>query len=95
MTERAQLALLASRVRTDERRLMAALERRGVGYEQVDTRTLHGDSEDRRWQLVLNREILGRGAYLELLGWGAHSIALLIVFGMVLALVHRDGATSS
>ncbi|HEX8768757.1 MAG TPA: hypothetical protein VF714_10325, partial [Jatrophihabitans sp.] len=57
MTARAELALLASRVRSDERRIMAALERRGVHYQQVDTRTLHGGSGQRRWLVVLNREI--------------------------------------
>jgi [lysine-biosynthesis-protein LysW]--L-2-aminoadipate ligase len=57
MTAHAQLALLTSRVRTEERQIIAALERRGVGYEQVDTRTLHGTSADRRWPVVLNREI--------------------------------------
>jgi [lysine-biosynthesis-protein LysW]---L-2-aminoadipate ligase len=36
---------------------MAALERHGVEYEQVDTRTLHGGSGNQRWPVVLNREI--------------------------------------
>lgn len=36
---------------------MAALERHGVEYEQVDTRTLHGGLRDRRWAVVLDREI--------------------------------------
>lgn len=57
MSGPADLALLASRVRTDERRIMAALERRGVSYEQVDTRTLHSSFGRRRWPVVLNREI--------------------------------------
>jgi [lysine-biosynthesis-protein LysW]--L-2-aminoadipate ligase len=57
MTARAELALLASRVRSDERRIMAALERRGVRYQQVDTRALHGGSGSQRWLVALNREI--------------------------------------
>lgn len=57
MTAQARLALLASRIRADERRIMAALERRGVRYEHVDTRTLHGGSDSQRWPVVLNREI--------------------------------------
>ncbi|MEO7260439.1 MAG: RimK family alpha-L-glutamate ligase [Jatrophihabitantaceae bacterium] len=57
MSGRAALALLASRVRTDERRIMAALERRGVSYSHVDTRTLHSSFGQRRWPVVLNREI--------------------------------------
>ncbi len=57
MTAHAQLALLVSRVRYEERQLLAALQRHGVKYEQVDTRTLHGGLQDRRWPVVLNREI--------------------------------------
>ncbi|HEX4729011.1 MAG TPA: RimK family alpha-L-glutamate ligase [Jatrophihabitans sp.] len=57
MTERAKLALLASRIRADDRRILAALERRGIGYEQVDTRTLHSGLGGRRWAVVLNREV--------------------------------------
>lgn len=36
---------------------MAAFERHGVEYEQVDTRTLRGGLTDRRWSVVLDREI--------------------------------------
>src|ERR1700712_459112 len=36
---------------------MAALERHGIEYEQVDTRTLHGGLTERRWPIVLDREI--------------------------------------
>jgi [lysine-biosynthesis-protein LysW]--L-2-aminoadipate ligase len=37
----APLAVLASRVRTEERRIFAALERRGLSYLHVDTRRFH------------------------------------------------------
>ncbi|HET6210084.1 MAG TPA: RimK family alpha-L-glutamate ligase [Jatrophihabitans sp.] len=57
MTARVQLALLASRVRHEERRIMAALERHGVRYEQVDTRSLHSGPGELRWPVVLVREI--------------------------------------
>src|SRR6185437_15070869 len=57
MTARAKLAVLASRVRHEERRIMATLERHGVEYQQVDTRTLHSNSGERRWPVVLVREI--------------------------------------
>lgn len=51
--------LLASRVRTDEKRIMAALDRRGVDCAYVDTRNLWGflGRSDRRSGVVLNREI--------------------------------------
>lgn len=51
--------LLASRVRTDEKRIMAALERRGVAYRYVDSRSLWGFLGDAGEQptVVLNREI--------------------------------------
>lgn len=52
------VVLLASRIRTEEKRLVAAFERRGVGYEVVDTRELavplDGATPPRT---VLNREI--------------------------------------
>ena len=57
MTAQAELALLASRVRADERRIITALERRGVRYQQVDTRTLRTSFGGCRWPVVLNREI--------------------------------------
>lgn len=57
MTAHPQLALLLSRARYEERQIMAALECHGVAYEQVDTRTLHGGLADRRWPVVLDREI--------------------------------------
>jgi [lysine-biosynthesis-protein LysW]--L-2-aminoadipate ligase len=52
------IAVLASRIRTDERRILEALERRGVTYLPIDTRTLwsFGTSEPPA-ALVLNREI--------------------------------------
>jgi hypothetical protein len=34
--------------------------------------------------LVLNRELLGRAAYLELLTWGLHTIALLLLLAVLL-----------
>ncbi|MFD4482996.1 RimK family alpha-L-glutamate ligase [Streptomyces sp. NPDC058471] len=51
--------LLASRVRTDEKRIMAALERRGVAYRYADSRTLWGllGRGENAPTVVLNREI--------------------------------------
>ena len=51
-------AMLASRVRTDEKRLLEALERRGIPVDLLDTRRL-AFALDRPvpWHLVLNREI--------------------------------------
>lgn len=51
--------LLASRVRLDEKRIMAALERRGVDYTYVDSRTLWGflGRSAEHGTVVLNREI--------------------------------------
>jgi [lysine-biosynthesis-protein LysW]--L-2-aminoadipate ligase len=53
------VGIVASRVRLDEKRIMAALDRRGIGYEYVDSRTCrHELGEDKaRWPLALNREI--------------------------------------
>ncbi len=53
------IGIVASRVRLDEKRIMAALDRRGIGYEYVDSRTCrHELGEDKaRWPLALNREI--------------------------------------
>jgi [lysine-biosynthesis-protein LysW]--L-2-aminoadipate ligase len=53
------IALLASQVRADERRLIDALERRGVRYELTDPRTLWSTPAglQRCWSGVLNREI--------------------------------------
>ncbi len=53
------LAFLASRIRTDEKRILEALERRGVSVEQVDTRrlTFAVETISPRWAMVLNREI--------------------------------------
>jgi [lysine-biosynthesis-protein LysW]--L-2-aminoadipate ligase len=54
-----RLAVLASRVRLDEKRVFAALDRRAVRYEYVDSRVtwsvLSGGTP--RWDVVLNREI--------------------------------------
>jgi [lysine-biosynthesis-protein LysW]--L-2-aminoadipate ligase len=53
------VAVLASQVRADERRLFDAMERRGVHYQQVDPRNLWSGADERarRWRGVLNREI--------------------------------------
>jgi [lysine-biosynthesis-protein LysW]--L-2-aminoadipate ligase len=53
------IAVLASQVRADERRLFEALDRRGVPCQQVDPRQLWTSTGDRsrRWRCVLNREI--------------------------------------
>lgn len=53
------IGIVASRVRLDEKRIMAALDRRGVGYEYVDGRTCWYQLGDgaARWPLALNREI--------------------------------------
>jgi [lysine-biosynthesis-protein LysW]--L-2-aminoadipate ligase len=53
------VAVLASQVRADERRLFDAMERRGVHYQQVDPRTMWSGADERarRWRGVLNREI--------------------------------------
>lgn len=52
------IALLASQLRADEKRLLEALERRRIDCEYADTRTFWGDpSRPPRWRGVLNREI--------------------------------------
>ena len=54
-----RIAVLASRVGADEKRLFDALDRRGVPFDHVDTREqwfLAGE-RDHAWSLVLNREI--------------------------------------
>lgn len=57
------VAVLASQVRADEKRLLEALERRGAACEHVDTRTLWtvpgtpGAARRWPWRGVLNREI--------------------------------------
>ncbi len=55
----APIAVLASLIRPDERRLLAALEHRGVRCEQLDCRTLWSPAGGlaRRWRGALNREI--------------------------------------
>jgi [lysine-biosynthesis-protein LysW]--L-2-aminoadipate ligase len=64
-----ELAVLASRVRFEEKRIFAALERRGVAYVHVDTRRVAaGLGGDRSYTAVLNREISqSRGYYASLL----------------------------
>jgi [lysine-biosynthesis-protein LysW]---L-2-aminoadipate ligase len=54
----APVAVLASRVRTEEKRILAALRRRNVRHEHVDCRRLWGRlGAPRPWPVVLNREI--------------------------------------
>ena len=58
----AGIALLASRIRGEEKRIMAAFERRGVPASQVDPRRLRfaldaGGASRQPWSVVLNREI--------------------------------------
>jgi [lysine-biosynthesis-protein LysW]--L-2-aminoadipate ligase len=72
----APVAVLASRVRSDEKRIFTALRRRGVPYVQLDTRDLRMADTPvgaPRYRAVLNREIsLNRAVYaarsLEILG---------------------------
>ncbi|PRX96506.1 RimK family alpha-L-glutamate ligase [Allonocardiopsis opalescens] len=55
---RDRIGVIASRVRTEEKSIMAALDARGAGYDCVDARTLwRGDQGAPRWSAVLNREI--------------------------------------
>jgi [lysine-biosynthesis-protein LysW]--L-2-aminoadipate ligase len=66
----APIAVLASRVRVEEKLLFEALRRRGCPAEQVDTRRLSRQlgSGPARWPLVLNREISAtRGRYAALM----------------------------
>ncbi len=62
-------AVLASRVRFEEKRIFAALERRGVPYVHLDTRRLTGGPQgDPTYATALNREISqSRGYYASLL----------------------------
>ncbi|GLI02612.1 RimK family alpha-L-glutamate ligase [Phytohabitans aurantiacus] len=55
----AGVALLASRIRADDKRILAALERRRIPVEHVDTRrlTFSAQAVGAPWRLVLNREI--------------------------------------
>jgi len=59
MTVPPRVAVLASRVRAEEKRLLDAFERRRIPVEQVDTRRLAFGLEaaEPPWRLVLNREI--------------------------------------
>ncbi|WP_316520100.1 RimK family alpha-L-glutamate ligase [Kitasatospora brasiliensis] len=58
-TRPATFAVLASRLRLDEKRILEAFERRGLTYEHVDTRTLWRGLQEggTPWPVVLNREI--------------------------------------
>ncbi|HEX6359002.1 RimK family alpha-L-glutamate ligase [Actinophytocola sp.] len=53
------IAVLASRVGADEKRLFDAFDRRGVRFEHVDTRGqwFLAGQRDLAWRVVLNREI--------------------------------------
>jgi [lysine-biosynthesis-protein LysW]---L-2-aminoadipate ligase len=53
------VAVLASQVRGDERRLFEAMDRRGIRYQHADPRQMLGLAGERapRWRGVLNREI--------------------------------------
>jgi [lysine-biosynthesis-protein LysW]---L-2-aminoadipate ligase len=55
------VAVLASRVRWEERKILEAFERRGIPHEVVDARTLYTPLTHPglpgRWELALNREI--------------------------------------
>ncbi|MFG1882350.1 RimK family alpha-L-glutamate ligase [Micromonospora sp. NPDC049102] len=59
MSEPASVAVLTSRLRVDDKRILEALDRRNVAVAHVDTRTawwpLDGGTPE--WRLVLNREI--------------------------------------
>ncbi|MGX1543854.1 lysine biosynthesis protein LysX [Streptomyces adustus] len=54
-----RMAVLASRVGADEKRLFDAFDRRGVPFDHVDTRRqwFLAGRRDRPWSLALNREI--------------------------------------
>ena len=58
-TRRGTVGVIASRVRLDEKRILAALERRGIDFEYADSRTAWYDckGEGPHWSLALNREI--------------------------------------
>jgi [lysine-biosynthesis-protein LysW]---L-2-aminoadipate ligase len=53
------VAIVASRVRVDEKCIMAALESRGIGYDYVDSRGCWHElgAGKLRWPLVIDREI--------------------------------------
>lgn len=59
MTSSQLVAVLASRVRAEEKRLFEALDARGARWEQLDARRQWSTTTDPRppWRAVLNREI--------------------------------------
>jgi [lysine-biosynthesis-protein LysW]---L-2-aminoadipate ligase len=72
-------AVLASRVRFEEKQIFAALDRRGVPYVHLDTRQVCGglDGERPEYGGALNREISqSRGYYASLLleSWGVPTV---------------------
>ncbi len=58
-SDAAALGILASRVRFEEKSIMAALDRRGIAFEHLDPRTLHiaGGNSWTGPGLVINREV--------------------------------------
>lgn len=76
------LAVLASRVRFEEKQIFHALERRSVRYTQLDTRQfatgLHGQAEDvPEFDAVLCREISQSRAYYACLLLEGHGVTTL------------------
>lgn len=55
----AQVALVASRIREDEKSLIRALRKQGIGFTVVDSRTMTVmlGAEPPDWRLAINREI--------------------------------------
>ncbi|MER5750217.1 RimK family alpha-L-glutamate ligase [Streptomyces sp. NPDC002088] len=75
----ADIAVVHSRVRTEEKALFEALERRNLPYTAVDTRRLHGfaDAAPVNWRVGLNRELsLSRAVYAArtLEAYGLHMV---------------------
>lgn len=54
-----KIAVLASRIGADEKRLFDAFDRRGVKFDHIDTRVqwFQAGLQYPKWQIVLNREI--------------------------------------
>ncbi|WP_329454046.1 RimK family alpha-L-glutamate ligase [Streptomyces sp. NBC_01497] len=72
-------ALLASRVRFEEKRILEALDRRGIPRTLIDARTVHQHLDDGRppWDLVLNREISATRALYAALTFEAMGVPVL------------------
>lgn len=71
-------ALLASRIRFEEKRILEALERRGVPCTHIDTRTVrhHMEEPPPAWDLVLNREISATKALYAALTFEASGVTV-------------------